>query len=180
MSADLMPAQETSRRTHHQTPMATCTANAVGIDEIGERRRSRRCEGYAASACNLTPSARATLSTVAKLGLAHRIDIEWMQEAYRRTRKDGAVGVDGVNARVYERAMEENQSSLLDRFKSGQYRAAPAVRRVHIDKDGGRATRPIGIPTLEDKILQRAELMVLEPVYEQDFLECWTRGSRTT
>lgn len=103
--------------------------------------------------------------------LAHRIDLEWMHEAYRRTRKDGAVGVDGVDARAYEMALEENLSSLLGRFKSGQYRA-PAVRRVHIEKDGGRATRPIGIPTLEDKVLQRAVLMALEPLYEQDFRDC--------
>ena len=103
--------------------------------------------------------------------LAHRIDLEWMHEAYRRTRKDGAVGVDGVDARAYEMALEGNLSSLLGRFKSGQYRA-PAVRRVHIEKDGGRATRPIGIPTLEDKVLQRAVLMALEPLYEQDFMDC--------
>ena len=77
--------------------------------------------------------------------LAHHIDLEWLKEAYRRTRKDGAVGVDGVSAEAYEADLEGNLSSLLERFKSGRYRA-PAVRRVHIPKDG-RATRPIGIPT---------------------------------
>jgi len=103
--------------------------------------------------------------------LAHHIDLEWMYEAYRRTRKKGAVGVDGVSAREYERRLEENLSNLLDRFKSGVYRA-PAVRRVYIEKEGSGSTRPIGIPTLEDKVLQRAVLMVLEPLYEQDFLDC--------
>jgi group II intron reverse transcriptase/maturase len=104
--------------------------------------------------------------------LAHHIDVQWLQEAYRRTRKDGAVGVDGVSARQYEAALETNLTELLRRFKTGTYRAPP-VRRVHIPKDGvSEKTRPIGIPTLEDKILQRAVLMVLEPVYEQDFLEC--------
>ncbi|HEX7074733.1 MAG TPA: group II intron reverse transcriptase/maturase [Hyphomicrobiaceae bacterium] len=104
--------------------------------------------------------------------LAHHIDEVWLREAYRRTRKDGAVGVDGVTAEAYEAHLEANLSSLLGRFKSGRYRA-PAVRRVHIPKDGTRKkTRPIGIPTLEDKVLQRAVLMVLEPVYEQDFLSC--------
>jgi len=104
--------------------------------------------------------------------LAHHIDEVWLREAYRRTRKDGAVGVDGVTAEAYEVHLEANLSSLLGRFKSGRYRA-PAVRRVHIPKDGTRKkTRPIGIPTLEDKVLQRAVLMVLEPVYEQDFLSC--------
>ncbi|MEA1052290.1 reverse transcriptase domain-containing protein [Lamprobacter modestohalophilus] len=62
-------------------------------------------------------------------------------------------------------------SDLLERFKSGRYRAPP-VRRVHIPKDGTKKTCPIGITTLEDKVLQRAVLMVLEPVYEQDFLDC--------
>ena len=102
--------------------------------------------------------------------LAHRIDVEWMREAYRRTRKDGAVGVDGVTAAHYEERLEENLSELLDRFKSGRYRAPP-VRRVYIPKEGTK-TRPIGNPTLEDKVLQRAVLMVLEPVYEHDFMEC--------
>lgn len=102
--------------------------------------------------------------------LAHHVDLEWLREAYRRTRKDGAVGVDAVSAEAYEAELEANLTSLLARFKAGTYRA-PAVRRVHIPKDGG-ATRPIGIPTLEDKVLQRAVLMVLEPVYEQDFMDC--------
>jgi len=96
--------------------------------------------------------------------LAHHIDEVWLREAYRRTRKDGAAGVDGVTAAQYEADLETNLASLLERFKSGRYRA-PAVRRVHIPKPGaGKKTRPIGIPTLEDKVLQRAVLMVLEPV----------------
>jgi group II intron reverse transcriptase/maturase len=104
--------------------------------------------------------------------LAHHIDTVWLAEAYRRTRKDGAVGVDGVTAAQYEERLAENLVGLLARFKSGRYRAPP-VRRVHIPKGGrGGTTRPIGIPTLEDKILQRAVLMVLEPLYEQDFLDC--------
>ena len=94
-----------------------------------------------------------------------------MREAYRRVRKDAAAGVDGVTAVQYEADLEANLTGLLERFKSGRYRA-PAVRRVHLEKPGTSKTRPIGIPTLEDKILQRAVLMVLEPVYEQDFLEC--------
>lgn len=104
--------------------------------------------------------------------LAHHIDEAWLREAWRRTRKDGAAGVDGVTAAQYEADLEANLSSLLDRFKSGRYRA-PAVRRVHIPKAGKPGqTRPIGIPTLEDKLLQRAVLMVLEPIYEQEFMAC--------
>ena len=104
--------------------------------------------------------------------VAHHVDMAWLREAYRRTRKDGAAGVDGVTAAQYEAGLEANLSSLLDRFKSGRYRAPP-VRRVHIPKPGGAGkTRPLGIPTLEDKVLQRAVLMALEPIFEQDFLDC--------
>ena len=103
--------------------------------------------------------------------LAHHIDIDWLREAYRRTRKDGATGVDGQTAEEYAANLEDNLRSLLDRAKSGTYRAPP-VRRVHIPKGSGAETRPIGIPTFEDKVLQRAVAMVLEAVYEQDFLDC--------
>src|ERR1700751_4304627 len=103
--------------------------------------------------------------------LAHHIDIDWLREAYRRTRKDGATGIDRQTADEYARNLEENLRSLLERAKSGSY-VAPPVRRVHIPKGSGSETRPIGIPTFEDKVLQRAVAMVLEAVYEQDFLDC--------
>jgi len=101
--------------------------------------------------------------------LAYLMDIEWLIAAFHRTRKDGAPGVDGQTWFDYERNVEENLQSLLDRAKSGTYRAPP-VRRVYIPKAGSDTeTRPIGIPTLEDKVLQRAVVMLLEPIYEQDF-----------
>src|SRR4051812_37475700 len=93
--------------------------------------------------------------------LAHHIDREWLREAYRRTRKDGALGVDGRSAAEYAEKLEDNLQSLLDRAKSGTYRAPP-VRRVHIPKGDGKETRPLGIPTFEDKVLQRAVAMLLE------------------
>jgi group II intron reverse transcriptase/maturase len=102
--------------------------------------------------------------------LAHHIDRELLQEAFRRTRKDGATGVDGQTGGEYEERLEENLRSLLDRFKSGEYKAPP-VRRTYVPKGDG-SQRPIGIPTFEDKVLQRAVTMVLEAVYEQDFLPC--------
>ncbi len=99
------------------------------------------------------------------------LDLSWLHEAYRRTRKDGAVGVDGQTAADYEKDLEGNLRSLLERAKSGTYRAPP-VRRTYIPKGTGGDTRPIGIPTLEDKILQRAVVMLIEPIYEQDFHNC--------
>lgn len=101
--------------------------------------------------------------------LAYLMDIDWLEAAFHRTRKDGAPGVDGQTWTEYAKDLEANLRSLLDRAKSGTYRAPP-VRRVHIPKAGSATeTRPIGIPTLEDKVLQRAVVMLLEPIYEQDF-----------
>lgn len=97
----------------------------------------------------------------------HAIDVEWLHEAYRRTRKDATAGVDGQSAEEYARNLEGNLAALCDRFRSGSYRAPP-VRRVHIPKGDGR-TRPIGVPTFEDKVLQRAVAMMLEAIYEPVF-----------
>ena len=102
--------------------------------------------------------------------LHHLIDEEWMLEAYRRTRKDGATGIDGVTAADYEKELEANLADLSNRIKSGRY-YAPPVRRQYIPKADG-SQRPLGIPTFEDKVAQRAILMLLEPIYEADFLPC--------
>lgn len=125
-----------------------------------------------------SPTISTKLERIAKLArdfrgkplnpLNHFIDEEWLHEAHRRTRKDGALGVDRRDAVQYEERLEENLRSLLDRAKSGAYRAPP-VRRVHIPKGDGSQTRPIGIPTFEDKVLQRAVAMMLEAVYEEEF-----------
>ncbi len=102
--------------------------------------------------------------------LHHVIDLEWMQEAYALTRKDGATGIDGVAADQYEANLEANLLDLLERIKSGSYKAPP-VRRTYIPKADG-TQRPLGIPTFEDKVAQRAIAMALEAVYEQDFRSC--------
>lgn len=86
--------------------------------------------------------------------LAHHIDLRWLHEAFLRTRSDGAAGVDGQTAADYTANLRDNLQALLERARSGTYRAPP-VRRVYIPKGTGPETRPIGIPTLEDKILQR-------------------------
>ena len=100
--------------------------------------------------------------------LNHLLDLELLHDAYSRTPTDKAPGVDGLSAADYEANRMDNLRSLLERAKSGTYHAPP-VRRVHIPKGNGGETRPIGIPTFEDKVLQRAVLMLLQPLYEPLF-----------
>jgi RNA-directed DNA polymerase len=102
--------------------------------------------------------------------LAHHIDYEWVKYAYDCTRKDGAVGVDGQTGEDYAANLEQNLVGLIERLKSGSYRAPP-VRRHYIDKaDGGK--RGLGIPSFEDKVAQRVIVLLLEPIYEIDFSDC--------
>jgi RNA-directed DNA polymerase len=102
--------------------------------------------------------------------LAHLIDADFLHEAYRRTSKSSAPGIDGVTARSYAEHLDEHRHDLHERLRSGRYQAAP-VERVWIEKDDG-GQRPIGKPAFEDKIVQRAVAMLLEAIYEQDFLDC--------
>lgn len=102
--------------------------------------------------------------------LAHLIDVPALQRAYERARKDAAVGVDGVTKEAYGQRLHEQLTDLHARLKSQQYRHQP-IRRVHIPKANGK-TRPIGISTFEDKLVQDAVRDILEAVYEQDFMDC--------
>lgn len=100
--------------------------------------------------------------------LNHYLSMDWLKAAYERVKPDSAPGVDGQSWSEYGQHLEENLYRLLQRAKSGSY-YAPPVKRVHIPKGDGRETRGIGMPTIEDKVLQRAIAMLLEPIYEQDF-----------
>ena len=100
--------------------------------------------------------------------LNHLLCADLLREAFLRLRKDGAAGVDGQTWHEYAEQLEERIPALLTEVKSGRYRAPP-VRRVRIPKGSGPETRSIGIPTIEDKLLQKAVAMILTPIYEQDF-----------
>jgi group II intron reverse transcriptase/maturase len=102
--------------------------------------------------------------------LSHHLDRLWLGEAYGEIRRDSAPGVDGQTVAEYGEQLDANLRSLEERAKSGRYRAPP-VKRVHLPKSETE-TRPIGMPTVEEKVLQRAVKMLLEPVYEQEFLDC--------
>ena len=100
--------------------------------------------------------------------LHHVYDIERLRAAYLGIKRDAAAGVDGETWRHYGEALEENLQGLAQRLQRGAYRAKP-VRRAYIRKTDGRQ-RPLGVPALEDKIVQRAVVEVLNAIYEQDFL----------
>lgn len=102
--------------------------------------------------------------------LAHLLDEEALERAFRRIRADAAVGVDGITKEQYGQHLQNHLEGLHARLRSGRYRHQP-IRRVHIPKGPGK-TRPIGVSSLEDKIVQGALCEVLTAIYEQDFREC--------
>ncbi len=112
-------------------------------------------------------AAQAVDKTRAFTNLAHLIDVELLQEAFRLTRKDGAPGSDGVTGLEYGKNLKSNLEDLHDRLRTGRYRAKP-VARAWIEKEDG-SKRPLGKPCFEDKVVQRAVVMLLTPIYEQDF-----------
>jgi RNA-directed DNA polymerase len=128
----------------------TSRARSPGLEKVAERARRH-------------PEQRI-------LALAHLIDEPMLERAYRGLRRKAAVGVDDVTVDQYGEQLAANLQALRARMKAGQYRHQP-IRRVHIPKDNG-TTRPIGVSTVEDKIVQSALRDVLEAVYEQDFLDC--------
>ena len=102
--------------------------------------------------------------------IAHFLTKEAMWEAFDGLRKDAAAGVDGVTYADYAEHLVENVGKLYEQLKGRTYRAQP-LRRIYIDKEDGRK-RPISIPALEDKIVQRATVELLNTIFEQDFLDC--------
>src|SRR2546422_5167622 len=102
--------------------------------------------------------------------IAHLITPEAMYAAFRSLRKEASAGVDGVTYGEYQNDAKRNIQELYQRLKDGKYQAQP-LRRVYIPKENGKQ-RPISIPALEDKIVQKAMVEVLNAIYEQDFLNC--------
>ncbi len=102
--------------------------------------------------------------------LAHLLTVEALEAAWKVLKKRRSAGVDGVTAAEYERDLRRNLERLHERLRAGQY-VAPPVRRRYVPKEGD-ALRPIGVPTIEDKIVQAAVARILSAIYEQDFLPC--------
>ena len=114
-------------------------------------------------------------SVVQFTSIAHLLKVELLREAFRLLRKDAASGVSGKTANEYAEHLEENLEDLHDRLRNQRY-IAPPVKRVWIDKGKGKK-RPLGIPEVEDKIVQKAATILLEPIYENDFYD-FTHGFR--
>ncbi len=106
--------------------------------------------------------------------IMHHVDVNFLREAYRRTRKDAKPGADGVTAAEYAINLEENLQNLYERMRGGRY-VAPPVRRAWLEKEDG-SKRPIGVPQFEDKIVQRAVSMLLGAIYENDLSVAKIRG----
>ncbi len=102
--------------------------------------------------------------------IAHLITPEALYAAFGSLRKDASAGMDGVTYKEYQQDAERNVQALYQRLREGKYQAQP-LRRVYIPKENGKQ-RPISIPALEDKIVQKAMVEILNAIYEQDFLDC--------
>jgi group II intron reverse transcriptase/maturase len=103
--------------------------------------------------------------------LAHLINEESLAACYRELKRDKACGIDGVTVEEYGRNLESNIRGLVNRMKAKKYRPKP-VKRVYIPKPGREEKRPLGIPSVEDKLVQLMLKKILEAIFEQDFLEC--------
>jgi group II intron reverse transcriptase/maturase len=101
--------------------------------------------------------------------LYHLMNEELLRECFKRLRKDAAVGIDDVTKAEYAADLDANLSKLIERLHRMAYKPQP-VRRVHIPKPGSTKQRPLGIPCLEDKLVQAGIVRILEAVYEQDFI----------
>jgi group II intron reverse transcriptase/maturase len=131
-------------------------------------RTQRRNEGMSSALDRVREAARRDGKQRFTALMHHVCDDDRLRTAYRSIRKDAAAGVDRVTWEAYGKDLEANLRDLADRLARGAYRAKP-VRRVYIPKaDGGQ--RPLGVPTLEDKIVQRSTAEVLGAIYEVDFL----------
>jgi RNA-directed DNA polymerase len=104
------------------------------------------------------------------LSIAHLLTPELFSEAFKSLRKDSSPGIDGVTYEEYRKEANDKIQQLHERVRSMKYRAQP-LRRIYIPKEDGKQ-RPISIPVLEDKIVQRATVTLLNAIYEQDFYEC--------
>jgi group II intron reverse transcriptase/maturase len=141
---------------------------AKGNPPESNTSRTQRREGVPSALERIRQAARKDRKQRFTALLHHVYDVERLRAAYLAIKRDAAAGIDGETWRHYGESLEGNLLDLSERLKRGAYRAKP-VRRTYIPKTDGRL-RPLGVPTLEDKVVQRAVVEVLNAIYEEDFL----------
>jgi len=148
-----------------------CGAKGLAVMGRGDRATSSTHRGGPRKSTKLSSlSVRARENPQVKFtSLVHRLTVDFLRECFRELKRNKASGVDGVTVEEYEVNLEENLKGLVGRLKAKRYRPKP-VRRVYIPKPKG-GKRPLGIPAVEDKIVQMGLKKMLEAIFEVDFLD---------
>ena len=163
----VLPAKPPNKATKVAAEAVEGRGLAKG-NAASQTRPGRRAGGDAPSGLDRVREAARRDRNTRFTALLHHVDLARLEAAYWAVNPKAATGVDGVTWGSYGENLEENLRDLLDRVHTGRYRAKPS-RRVYIPKPDGRQ-RPLGIAVLEDKVLQRAVVEVLNAIYEVDFL----------
>jgi group II intron reverse transcriptase/maturase len=148
-----------------------CGAKGLAVMDRGSRDTSSTHRGGPRKSTKLSSlSVRARRNPRERFtSLAHYLTVDFLRECFRELKRNKASGVDGVTVEEYEVRLEENLKDLVERLKAKRYKPQP-VRRVYIPKPKG-GKRPLGIPAVEDKIVQMGLKKILEAIFEVDFLD---------
>jgi retron-type reverse transcriptase len=166
--SSVVPAKPSNKAGGAAAEMVEGRGLAKGKSPEGNALRTQSRDGAHSALERIREAARRDRKQRFTALLHHVYDVDRLRGAYLSLRRDAAAGVDGETWRSYGAGLEEHLQDLAERLKRGAYRAKP-VRRAYIPKADGRQ-RPLGVPTLEDKIVQRSVVEVLSAIYEQDFL----------
>jgi group II intron reverse transcriptase/maturase len=164
----VVPAKRSNKATQVAAETVEGRALAKGNPRERNALRTQRRDSAPSALERARQAAKADSKQQFTALLHHVYDVERLRAAYRSIERHAAAGIDGETWQRYGQDLEANLADLSERLRRGAYRAKP-VRRAYIPKADGRM-RPIGVPALEDKIVQRAVVEVLNAVYEEDFL----------
>ena len=167
--SSVVPEKPPNKDAHAPAEVVEGRGLAKGNLDEADTRRAQHRESVPSGLVRIREAARREGQKQFTTLLHHVYDIDRLRAAYRETERNAAAGIDGETWQHYGEALEENLQDLSGRLARGGYQAKP-VRRAYIPKADGRL-RPLGVPTLEDKIVQRATVEVLNAIYEQDFVE---------
>jgi len=164
----VVPAKPSNNAERSAAETGEGRTPAKGNPQERNALRTQRREGAPSALARVREAAKKDRKQRFTALLHHVYDIDRLRQAYLAMKRDAAAGIDGETWRHYGEGLEENLQDLSERLRRGAYRARP-VRRAYIAKADGRQ-RPLGVPVLEDKLVQRATAEVLSAIYETDFL----------